>query len=231
MWIISFVILFFFPLTIFQTITIHKVFLSIVSVTYHKTKTDFVSFLFHFHFDHSLDSIQVCFQLPSNPHTILRSIIQIKTTYIYTYLLVDKRIILWDRFESWLLQLDQRWDDWWDLFSNCLVQWRTCIKQRERDLLMLMLILETLATSWCKWKEESIFLLAIHCFVNGSRISVLKWDAYHFGRRKKVSKKLLMPWISNWTMSARPKRKNALCRFLSGGHKVSQAAKKWKLTS
>lgn len=47
--------------------------------------------------------------------------------------------------------------------------------------------------------------------------------SYHLGNRKKVRKNVLMPSISSCTISASPKRKNALWRFLSCGQREFQA--------
>lgn len=46
---------------------------------------------------------------------------------------------------------------------------------------------------------------------------------YQSGKRKKVWKNVLIPSMSSSKISANPKRKNDLCRFLSSGQSASQA--------
>lgn len=52
---------------------------------------------------------------------------------------------------------------------------------------------------------------------------------YHSGKQKKVRKNVLVPSMSSCTISANPKRKNDLCRFLSCGQSVFQAERKRKV--
>lgn len=80
--------------------------------------------------------------------------------------------------------------------------------------------------------HTQIFLVTINFVINWDIYIIVlviyhtndrkKWS-YQLGKRKKVWKNVLMPSISSCRISANPKRKNALWRFLSCGQREFHA--------
>lgn len=69
-------------------------------------------------------------------------------------------------------------------------------------------------------ERERLVILAF--FINKHQ-KMVNMKSYQLGKRKNVWKKVRMPSISSSSMSASPKRKNDLWRFLSCGQRVFQA--------
>lgn len=71
----------------------------------------------------------------------------------------------------------------------------------------------------CKYESSKIKFMTCTFFV----VIVEKDKTHQFGNWKNAWKKVLMPSISSCSISASPKRKNDLCRFLSCGQRVLHA--------